>query len=96
MKQFRACPPCRVNLRQQKPQQGGSILESLASLGKTIISSPQVQQSAKDLATEATAEILKAIKSRTSKQTQTVQEPAKKRNPKIDQLLKGSGIRYLQ
>lgn len=87
---MKTSPVKRVNLRSQN---GGGILDSLMSLGKTIISSPQVQQSAKELASEATSEILKSIKARTQK-TQA-QQPSTQRNPKIDRLLKGSGLKYI-
>lgn len=63
----------------------GDILQKVGDLGKLIISNPNVQKSAKELASQATGEIIESIRKR-------VQQ--KKRDPRIDQLL-GKGIRYL-
>lgn len=73
---------------------GEGLMDSLLKLGKTIISNPDVQASAKELASEGVGEILKSIKARTQKQ-QPEKPPAKARNATIDRLLKGGSIQYL-
>lgn len=76
-------------------QHGSGIFDTLLPLFKTvgqeIISNPKIQESAKEVGTKAIDEIVKSIKGRAVQKGKGM-----KSRGRLEQILKGKGIKYLE